>query len=351
MQKFWLLLFLLAPGLGFAANAASEAPVQSYDVYKSWLIACDNTLSCEAKGFNQEGDRTELSISREAGPKGAISATIGSEARFGLDQVKVDGATVPLGPGWQRKDGEDGTVISTSSLADIQDLVRRLRNGKAIGLPDGKSIPLDGFVAALLRMDARQGRAGNETALLDRGNRLASAVPPAPPLPKVPARKVTETLAKGEAQKLIDRARRDGAKILSSEECDDKVESMTPSAYALDKARALVLIPCIMGAYQGSYLGFVVGRPDGPATLLTLPIPYQGNQPGQATVTDLTEADFAPETGTLAMSAKGRGLADCGMAARWIWNGKAFVLAALSSQDACGGLEPGDWPVLFRSAQ
>jgi len=351
MQKYWFLLFALIPGLCLAATGAAPPPVQSYDVYKSWLVACDNTLSCEAKGFNQSGDRAEFVIKREAGPKGAVDAWIGSEAHFGLDQVKIDGAPVPLGPGWQRKDDDDSTTVSTSKLAAIQDIVKRLRNAKAIDLPDSKSVPLDGFAAALLRMDARQGRAGGTTALLARGDRPASSVPPAPRLPSVAAHQITATLAKGEVQKLIDSAHAAGAKTFASESCDDKVEGMDPAAYALDETRALVLIPCIMGAYQGSYLGFLVQRRDRSARLLNLPAPYQGNDASQAPLTDLTEADFAPQTGTLAMSAKGRGLADCGFAASWIWSGNGFVLSALSMQDACGGLRPGDWPTLFRSTQ
>ena len=350
MQKYWFLLFALMPGVCLAATGAVP-PVQSYDVYKSWLVACDNTLSCEAKGFNQSGDRAEFVVKREAGPTGALDAWIASEAHFGLDQIKIDGAPVSLGPGWQRKDDDDSTTVSTSRLATVQDLVKRLRNAKTLDLPDGKSVPLDGFAAALLRMDARQGRAGGETALLARGDRPASLVPPAPRLPQVAAHPITAALAKGEAQKLIDSARGAGAKAFSSESCDDNVEGMDPAAYALDETRALVLIPCIMGAYQGSYLGFLVQRRDRSATLLDLPAPYQGNDASQAALTDLTEADFAPQTGTLAMSAKGRGLADCGFAASWIWSANGFVLSALSMQDACGGLQPGDWPTLFRSTQ
>jgi hypothetical protein len=64
-----------------------------------------------------------------------------------------------------------------------------------------------------------------------------------------------------------------------------------------------------------------------------------------------TEADFEPSTGTLSLAAKGRGLADCGMSASWIWNGNTFDLSALSLQQACGGVAAGDWPTLFRSSQ
>jgi hypothetical protein len=350
MRKFWLLPVLIVSGLVLDAKAA-DAPIQSYNTYKSWLVACDNTLNCVAKGFNQEGDRAEFSITRGAGPQGKISAFIGSEAHFGPGDIKVDGAPVSLGSGWQRKDDQDGTTLSTSSFVAVRQFVQSIRNGKAIDLPENKTIPLDGFAAALLRMDARQGRAGGVTALLKPGAQSASAVPPAPSVPTIPAHPITAALAKGEAEKLITATRQAGAKVLSGEECDDKFDTMQPSAYALNDTRALVLIPCIMGAYQGSYIGFLTDRQNSSAAELSLPSAFQGVAPDQATTKDLTEADFDPKTATLAMAAKGRGLADCGMSASWIWDGHVFVLSALAYQDACGGMNPGDWPTLFRSKQ
>jgi len=42
---------------GPVSSAAEPAPTQSYDGYKSWLVACDNTLSCVAKALAKQARR------------------------------------------------------------------------------------------------------------------------------------------------------------------------------------------------------------------------------------------------------------------------------------------------------
>ncbi|WP_459674065.1 DUF1176 domain-containing protein [Acidisoma sp. 7E03] len=345
----------LASGLCLAAPAlvrAAAPPVQSYDSYKSWLVACDNTLSCEAKGFSQNGDRTELTILRDAGPGGHIRALFASETPFTANDPQVDGTGFTLGPAWKAEtSAEDGTTFVTEDEAAIRALVQAIRNGSEIELPGDKAIPLDGFTAALRRMDARQGRTGTVTALLDTGPNPAQSVPPALPVPLIPHRPITAKLEPGEAARLIATTRKSGAAVLDKEECDAQVEGMDPAAYALDRTTALVLIPCIMGAYQGSYIGFLTDRATGATQEVEAPIPYQSNEEDRASAADLTEGDFDPATGILSMAAKGRGLGDCGLSASWIWDGHAFQLSAMALQDSCGGMEAGDWPTLFRSQQ
>ncbi len=63
-----------------------------------------------------------------------------------------------------------------------------------------------------------------------------------------------------------------------------------------------------------------------------------------------TNADYDPATAMLFHSAKGRGLADCGEAATWRFDGREFRLASYSYLGRCSGAEPGNWPALFRSA-
>lgn len=345
--------------LGFCAAApapdkpvqspSAERPIQSYDSYKSWLVACDNTLSCVAKGFGEDGGRTEMTVTREAGPGGKLSADIGSDQAFGLGDLVIGDAAVTFGAGWKRASDADGTTVSTASLPALRALLGQIRDADAVALPGGNAIPLAGLTAALLRMDERQGRVGTETALLNPGRAPAAQVPAAPPVPHVPPRKVTAVLAQGEAGRLLAAVRRGSAGVLKDEQCDAAPEGMEAETHALDGGTALVLVPCIMGAYQGSSLGFLAGRADGAVRLLKLPAPYQGSDPEHGVVTDLTEAEFDPATGTLSMAAKGRGLADCGFSASWVWDGGQFRLAAMAFQDACGGLQPGDWPVLYRS--
>lgn len=335
-----------------SVGSASAAPVQSYDSYGSWLVACDNALTCVAKGFGDGALRAELKIERDGGPNGGPTATIAAESIFTAADIAIDGK--PLNPdmsAWTRstEDG-DATILTTDDLPAIRALVARLRAGTTMTLGSAE-IPLDGFTAALLRIDDRQGRVEGVTALIRRGPRPASAVPAPPAIPKIVRRPITASLSAGEAERLIAKVRAEQVALFAKEECDDTPGAMTADAHALDDAQAIAFIPCIMGAYQGSSLAFIVPRGRGPARQLILPTPYLGADADGASISYFTEAWFDAEGGMVSTAAKGRGLADCGTSASWIWDGTAFQLTSLELQQVCGGLYPGDWPSLFRSTQ
>jgi hypothetical protein len=176
-------------------------------------------------------------------------------------------------------------------------------------------------------------------------------VPRAPPLPVVALHPIAAALRAGEASRLIARTRSGARAMFDKAGCETHPVSMEAEAFALDAKQALVLIPCVMGAYQGSSLVFIAPRGGAPARPLILATPYRGNDPERsdyAGMNELTEPEFDPKDGTLHMSAKGRGIGDCGMYASWIWDGLAFRLSDFGLQQACGGVEI-DWPTLFRS--
>jgi hypothetical protein len=342
--------------LGAATSTMAEAPplpygtVQSYDAYKSWFVACDNALSCVAKGFSEAYQGAEIDIDRDAGPAGKLAMSISADREFALGDVLIDGKPAGLaGPAWNLDASKDETTLSSASPPAIRQLIARLRNATKVTLGGDAEVSLDGFAAAVLRLDDRQGRIGGVTALVKVGSQPASRTPTPPPLPRVPYHPITAALAQGEDARLIAAVRADQKSVFAKEECDADPTAMEPEAHALDAERALVLIPCIMGAYQGSSFGFIMPRNGGRAQRIVLSIPYRGNDPDHADTSFLTNSDFDPKTGTLSMFAKGRGLADCGMSASWIWNGQRFVLSDMALQQSCGGVEPGDWPVLFRS--
>jgi hypothetical protein len=202
----------------------------------------------------------------------------------------------------------------------------------------------------VLRLDARQGRVGGVTALMKTGPASAASVPAPPPLPKIAHHPITATLKVGEESRLIAMVRGNQRALFAKEDCDAKPIAMEAEAHALDAHRALVLIPCIMGAYQGSSLAFIAARSGNSAQRLIAPTPYLGKDADDSGVDYFTESSFLPKTGELSMAAKGRGIADCGISASWIWNGEEFRLSEMTLQKSCGGIEPGDWPTLFRSA-
>jgi len=333
-----------------AIGPAAAAPVQSYEEYKSWLVACDNILSCVAKGFGDGGIRAELKIERDGGPNGGIIASIASEDSFTAGDVSVDGKPLSLDAAIWTRSAEDGdaTILTTDDLSAIQILVARLRSGAVLALGNAE-IPLDGFSAAMLRMDDRQGRIDGTSALFRRGGKSASAVPAPPAIPIMPKRPISASLSTGEAERLIARVRTEQRALFEKEGCEEQPGAMT--ADALDARRALAFVPCIMGAYQGSSLAFIVPRDGKPVRQLVLPAPYLGATAEDGEVSWFTEAYFDAESGTVSTAAKGRGLADCGMSASWIWDGAAFNLSSFALQQNCGGLYPGDWPTVFRSEQ
>lgn len=340
MRRLALLAWLL-PGFAWAGGAAPF-----YHEYKSWIIACDNGLNCEAKGLNSDGTDQQATIdfTRAGGADGTAELDIISTTTLGLDDLSLDGGPLKLGAGWRSVTQDGVTTLSTDDATAIRAFVQAVRNGHEIELPGETAVPLDGLSAAMLKMDAIQGRVGTVTALLNQGAKPASEVPAPPALPLLPARKITATLAPGEAAKLIALANGKAA-ALQADECEaDAAQAMPPEAHALSADKALVLLPCIMGAYQGSALGFIVGRGDGSVTALHLPLPL----PGDSDDTDLTSPEFDPARGRLSIFAKGRGIGDCGVAASWIWDGTGFVLASLTFQDACGGATA-DWPVLYQT--
>jgi len=330
--------------------AATPQPVQSYNSYKSWFVACDNELACVAKGVSEAG--ADITIERQGGPTGTLVAFIRATQAFRLADIRIDGQPARLsGPAWQISVSDDETIATSSDLVAIRSLVQRLRNASKVSLGESTEVPLDGFAAAMLRLDERQGRLGGVTALFRPGPAPASQVPARPPIPKIPNHPISATLQKGEEARLIAGVRADQRAVFDKEECEKDPTAMEPEAHALDDGQALVLIPCMMGAYQGTSLAFIAPRGGGHARRLIAPTPYLGSDADHPDGGYFTEGEFDPGTGTLSVHAKGRGLGDCGMSASWIWDGKAFRLSEMSLQQACGGVGPGDWPTLFRSSR
>ncbi|WP_423381928.1 DUF1176 domain-containing protein [Burkholderia sp. LMG 32019] len=331
-----------------SAALAQEPSTPSYDTYKSWLVACDNGLTCEAKGLANGGETgADLRFIRAAGPNGTLTVrlSVATDTSINLDDLRVDDAPLRLDDSaWRAKLDNGIATLSTTRPAAVAAFVSRLRNGTKLQFGEDASayVPLDGMVAALLRVDDRQGRIGGTTALIRKGPAPASQVTPAPPLPVVPERKIASQLSDQEEERLIARAKR----IRDASSCEENASQyLHETAYALDKSKALVFLPCIMGAYQGSSDVFIAPRiGGGKPEPVKLPIPEGGfSDPS------LTEPYFDPATGTLSTFGKGRGLADCGYQASWIWDGHAFRMSAESQQKTCGGVQGGDWPTLYRS--
>ncbi|WBO23208.1 DUF1176 domain-containing protein [Sphingomonas abietis] len=247
-------------------TSVSPNIVQSYDSCKSWFVACDNGLHCIAKGISETYQGAEIDVDRNAGPTGRLSLSIRADRKFSLRNIRIDGKSVGLSAAaWKVDTSEDSTTVSSDDLVAIRQIVARLRNASKVTLGGDAEVSLDGFAAAMLRLDDRQGRVGGVTAIARYGPLPASSVPDTPALPRIPNRPISATLSQGEAERLIAAVRADQKAVFAKEDCEADTMSMEPEAYALDERQALILIPCIMGAYQGSSLGFIASRAGGQA--------------------------------------------------------------------------------------
>lgn len=335
---------------GLVAAIPVMAKPVVYQTFNDWVVACDNTGRCEASGAS-EGAAGMLTLVREAGATGAISLSL--DIPVAVDKKRLRADKKPLQGDWStwRAEAADGSyTLGTVDFNAIADVLGQVRHATRLGFGPNEedTVSLSGLSAALLLIDERQGRLDTPTALLRRGNKPSSNVPDAEPLPEIRAAALPKRVLDAAAQKsLITQVRQSQRALLKSEDCNMERGNASDTAAALDEQHALVLVECWLGAYQSSSLVFKVPF-DQPkqAKRLVLDVPL-GNKTIGATRDMVTMGDF--EGGVLTHAAKGRGIADCGESASWVWNGQAFVLTELSFMDSCRGGEPGLWPTVWRS--
>ena len=190
-----LLLFLIA------ASSASAAPasVPHYAEFGSWLVACDNMRSCEARGFDGKTE-ADLRVVRDAGET-PVRIALTVSGRLDPDTLHLDGAPLHLAAGWTLKQEDGLATLSTVDPSAVRAFLRQVRDARRItfGAEDA-GVPLDGLTAALLRMDDVQGRAGTPTPLMAAAG--PNAVAEAPSLPGRPAWRPPAALSERQASVL-----------------------------------------------------------------------------------------------------------------------------------------------------
>ena len=347
-------LFPVMPILMLLAGASIAETLPAIDHYGKWMLACDNALSCEARGMENQRVPTHLSVKREAGPEGTLRISIGASFRFGPDDLGLDGQPLALdGSDWELQHHGSHTLLTTSRQEAARDFIGQIRNGDWLRFRDlDARIPLAGLTAALLRMDERQQRLDTRTALIRRGSAPADSVPPPPPLPRLERGTRPSALTNEE-----EKALRDSVQVLHAARLDDDcygaMHRMTPlaaQAWPIDDSHALVAIPCTLtNILQLQSFLYIAARGNGGPIQLFQPVLHFEGRPQPITIRALSEVDFEPERGRLFASQKNLGSASCGYAGEWQWQDGAFILAGFMHQNRCGGSIPGDWPVLYRS--
>jgi hypothetical protein len=312
-----------------AVLAGAAAPVTFQ--YGDWDLACDNTGTCRAAGY-QANDHdwdgpVSVLLTREAGPARPVAVELQ------LGEVDPRPAAVHL-----LIDRRDLGEIRLSdgrgrfSPPQVEALLAALRRDTAIAFlvgADGWFLSDAGASAVLLKMDEAQGRLGTPGALVRKGTRPESSVPAAIPAPVVVPAPVAPPRA-GDAKLGADPALRRAlqAAVAQAGECDpfdasDAEREVTVAR--LDDHELLVSTTCWTAAYNGGTGYWVVdAAPPHAAVLVT---------------TD--GSDYAD--GEIRADQKGRGIGDCWYHERWRWDGHAFVRTHRQEGLSCKGFLGGAW--------
>lgn len=333
---------VLMAGLLLAGSAAASDGTATF---KDWWAACDNVRVCTAYGFPPDEEGGAVLRVRRAAEAGAIpefDINLAAETGKGVNgplSLAVDGKAVAR---TGAPEGSDDDFRGwTVSPAQVPALLAAIARGRALTVRSGDrtvvTLSLSGGSAALRWIDDRQKRAGGVTALVARGPSPASAVPAPPSLPVIRAAKpVSQTgLTDTPPRAVLDR--------LKGFECEAKPPE-APSSSRLASGVVLWTIPCWVGAYQISSALVLADEKGGHVRLVDLGGPGDVKERAMA-----TSAEFDADRQELHSYAKGRGVADCGIATTHAWTGKAFVLTERTELSACQGLSQDFWVTTFRA--
>lgn len=346
-------LVLLLPG--FAAQAEIKE-------FKDWIAACDNQRNCSAYALAGSDDiGAYLRIERGGEADAPVIVTLSVDPREAKGfTVSFDDPALPGLPGGvltgEEGEGNDFRRVTLSKGGAPDDLLASLRKAGSIvitrqlggtqKLEDPVTrISLSGAAASLLWIDEQQKRLDTVTALVRRGDKPASSIPPQPAAPVIVAAKPANAKApRKHPLALLTK----GRALCDDDDKSSKLEDVNPLGGGLFLYQ--FTCPESSGAYN-FFDVFLIG----PAGKVAALRPAQFKRPpglsesGRDNLSGLTNATFDPQTMTLTSFNKGRGIGDCGVEEQWVWDGKAFRLVLERAMPECRGVPLDDWPVTYRA--
>lgn len=323
------------PSLGLAA----DKPGISFS-HKDWELACDNTGTCRAAGYQVEGAEPAVSLLlvRHAGAQQEVAAQVqlGSYAESDVAlaakvkqlAIKSGGRTlgsIKLVPGAQ------SSPLSGAALAAI---LPALLQSSSLVFSSGKqdwTLSTAGASAVLLKMDEAQGRIGTVGAVVRKGGKPENGVLQPTVAPVVIAATVQrhndkDLLLPGpQCTALLKELR----KTASREDCEglypseDGEEANELRVHRLSRTKLVASMVCETYAYNQSGMFWVVN-----ATPPFDPVSAGGDASGY-------------DAGEISASHKGRGLGDCWSSAVYTSDGKQFVWTKESTSGMCRLVAPG----------
>ncbi|WP_343463568.1 DUF1176 domain-containing protein [Pantoea sp.] len=348
-MSYWMKSLHVLPFLYVAC--AQAGPLQK--AFSDWQITCNNAAFCVARSF--PGDKgLVMTISRHAGVDDRPLLRIDYGSAY---SGELPGGTLKenllldqrrLTPDLKHWTVEPHHLATSNPIAIDEFLAQTLdASNLQLTFQPSATVSLRGMKAALLLMDDVQGRVNGASAWVKRGTRAQWDVPPQPTLPTLPAPlPPAAPLTHDEAAGLIDY----GTWRINTDNCSLDPLRRQVSVAPLSDSKALLLMSCEAGAYNVVDLAFEVSRaPPYMSRGVTLTLPF--TPPSHSdTQLELMNADFDASNGMLYTFSKGRGLGDCGVATRWQYDGKTFVLAEYAEEKTCDAWHSSDdWPTLWVS--
>jgi hypothetical protein len=349
----------LIPSLLLLASAQVSAldplPAESH-LFKDWIVACDNGLTCRAVSLVPEPSPAELEaaqmtvgtpqqpavdpwerfgvlrLERDAGADAPLRLLLtdfdGTPARLTMHGDVLEARITQVEEGWRVEPANQAAFLDAlySGTLSVQDA-----SGRTLS-----EIALDGSRGALVYMDERQGRLGTPSAAIRRGRRPNSSVPPAPPLPVVQvAPRTSERPLAIPAARMAAARREMGCTV---EEVGASAQETT--SFALGNGRTLIMMGCGSGAYNVNHLPLIAWREGGAIRIAAAPFdvshdPIEGEPEPKGYF--VTNAEFDPAGMTISHWAKGRGIGDCGTSASYAWDGQRFRLVEQNEMSECRG--------------
>lgn len=318
-----------------ATRAESFDPVVFQ--HKDWTLACDNTGTCRAGGYSGAGalNRISVLLTREAGPGTEVTAEyqILTEAvLYGAETQLPDSLQFEInGSVLGELQGNDPTVppaLTRHLLAALpgRATIRLTGDGEEWLLSDA------GAAAVLLKMDEAQGRLDTPGALIRRGNRNETEVPPAMPAPLISAAaplELTEVQKAHFTQIAVsaeEEIRQFYHQVLSND-CFSDRSTPIPIRLAdvLDDQRILIYAPCWIAAYNLGQAFFTINHST----------PFEP----ELITTDGSDYSY----GVIYETHKGRGIGDCWHTRQLTWTGTKFVVSSEYNTGMCRGFPGGTW--------
>ena len=336
----WMFANVLLSLGSVSAHSAGLATDGFWFSHHDWELACDNTGSCKAAGYQAEAEEAAVSLllTRRAGPRQPVVGQI-MLGEYGDPKPELAQLPSPWKPMLRVNGQNQGVVLVDKTLRTGELSARQVAVVLGV-LPKAARIELTlgeqawrlsdrGATAVLLKMDEFQGRLGTPGALVKTGVQSENTVPGERPMP------VVRTVALANPQPGDERfIARHGKALLSAlrptvkaDDCPDLVNSQADvgdwTAMRLTSNRMLVSGRCWMAAYNAGHGFWVVNH-----------------QPPFDPVLVTTNGTDRVEN-TILSQHKGRGLGDCWSYDEWTWTATGYVHTRSGTSGLCRLVSPG----------